>query len=658
MVGPQKKVYFFFLSGAKKGKIEGVPATGAIRIGRQHDASIQLDPYEDIPASGDHAQVVCEGDERFFLEDRGSSWGTFKNDIPVVSRVPLTTGDVITCGQDDQGRQGPRIKFYLEKDVLRCPGCDGPVYKRHFKCPGCRRKFCLRCIDFKTKSCKPCAPAVVTAPARAATGDTGFEVVEDDEEIDAKRPARVVVSGRDAKRFKRAQEKKKDGAPAKRPADPGVVAEPVDLDAPFCAVCCEFADGPTFTCPACRQTCCVAHRHGVVCPPCAGIAGSDVVSRASEPELKIPDLDVDAATARPVRGPEASGRRTVEASGRRGPEASGRRGPEASGRRAAPPPSGADRLGAGPGSGVGSGPGAGVDRPAPGSGAARLGSGPDRLAPGSGAGRVGSGLGSGADRAALPPTMRHPGPPPGSAPDVVLARPDPLAPTGAPPPALRAEPLRPPAPPPRPPAPEPPRPPGPPRPTEPGGRAPSPGSDPLLTRSKIDARRPPAIPCERCASPLSATSFFICERCRARLCGDHRSAGRATLCDRCGAGPSPFDAARAPLPYASTGGAPGLPPPRPPAGWPAPPVRPVTPAPRVPQDLIETAGDDVLPPLEPPPTPRAAPPPPRPGGPLGLSGQGAAPMMVSGAAVHFECPYCDEAIPPTATRCPRCAREL
>ncbi|MBX3470411.1 MAG: FHA domain-containing protein, partial [Planctomycetes bacterium] len=310
MVGPQKKVYFFFLSGAKKGKIEGVPATGAIRIGRQHDASVQLDPYEDIPASGDHAQVVCDGDDRFFLEDRGSSWGTFKNDVPVVGRVPLTTGDVITCGRDDQGRQGPRIKFYLDKDVLRCPGCDGPVYKRHFKCPACQRKFCLRCLDHTTKSCKPCAPRLARgapAPARAATGDSGFEVIDDDAEVDGARPARVVVSGRDAKRFKRAQEKKKQ-APAGRPGDPGVVAEPVDLDAPFCSVCCEFADGPTFTCPACRQTCCVTHRRGVVCPPCAGVAGGDVVSQASEPELKVPDLDLDPQpTERVARPPAARG---------------------------------------------------------------------------------------------------------------------------------------------------------------------------------------------------------------------------------------------------------------------------------------------------------------------------------------------------------------
>jgi hypothetical protein len=636
VAGPEEKVYFFFLSGAKKGKIESAPATGLIRIGRQHDSTLQLDPYEDIPASGDHAQIVCEGHERFLLEDRGSSWGTFKNDVPVVGRVPITTGDVITCGQDDQGRQGPRLKFYLEKDVLRCPGCEGPVYKRHFKCPACKKKHCLRCIDFKAKTCKACGPQVVQAKAKArpaakptGTGDPGFEILEDDDDDEAARPARVVVSGRDARSFKRAQEKGKEKK-KKAAGDPGIVAEPVDLDAPFCAVCCEFAEGPVFTCPACRQTVCVAHKKGVVCPPCAGVAAGapDAVSRASEPELVVPDLDLPDEAPPPRPAPRATPQRPEKP--RSGP-AHGTL--EDSGRRRA-----------GSGSSLG------------------------------GVARVGSG--SGADRRGIPSTMRFTAGPPQPDDGVVLARPDPAA-ASAPPPALRAEPIKQPPPAPRA---EPIKQPPPARPpsdaSRPAGNVPTPppgtgGADPLLTRSNIDARRPPAIPCERCAAPLSATSFFICERCRSRLCGQHRSATRPTSCDRCGAPPSPFDApARAPLPYASAPPQQPTPlPPTPGLGRPAvgtpwtPPVpaAPLPPRrPSVPQDLIETAGDDVLPPLPPPGAPpaRTSPPPM----PLGLSGSGsgrnARPMSVSGSGVRFECPYCDEQLTPNTASCPKCGREL
>jgi hypothetical protein len=340
-VGATEKVYFFFLSGAKKGKIEAAPIDAPVRIGRQHDCQIQLDPYEDIPASGDHAQITVGLDGSFYLEDRGSSWGTFKNDVPVVGKVSITTGDVITLGHDDTGKVGPKIKFYLEKDVLRCPACEGPVYKRHFKCPVCARKYCLRCIDFKSKTCQPCGKDVVPAKppkkpgAPALPADSGFEVVEDDDDVgEAKRPARVVVSGKDKQRFIRAQEKEKGKPDEKKksvkktkdamPVDPGVIAEPVDLDAPFCAICCEFADAPVFTCPACRQTVCTTHKRGAVCPPCAGVnvAAAADVTRASEPELAVPDLDDDEAprTLRrgaPAPAPAPTVARGVEGSGKR-----------------------------------------------------------------------------------------------------------------------------------------------------------------------------------------------------------------------------------------------------------------------------------------------------------------------------------------------------
>jgi len=148
-------VYFFFLSGAKKGKIESSDAQ-IVRIGRQPFCEIQLDPQQDLPASGEHCHVLRQ-DGIYFLLDSGSSFGTFLNGERVEGRVPLNTGDVIECGKDAQSqREGPRIKFYLETDVRKCPICEMPVYKRHFKCPECGQKTCLRCIDFKRKVCKRC----------------------------------------------------------------------------------------------------------------------------------------------------------------------------------------------------------------------------------------------------------------------------------------------------------------------------------------------------------------------------------------------------------------------------------------------------------------------------------------------------------------------
>ena len=168
--------YFFFMSGAKKGKIEPARPTGRIiRLGRQPYCEVALDPYQDIPASGEHCQVIVEPQGGFTLRDSGSSWGTFKNEIRIAGPVPITTGDVITLGRDDQGRVGPQLKFYLARDILRCRVCEGPVYKRHFKCPGCDQKVCLRCVVVERRLCKACvltvgAPAATApAPARPAT---------------------------------------------------------------------------------------------------------------------------------------------------------------------------------------------------------------------------------------------------------------------------------------------------------------------------------------------------------------------------------------------------------------------------------------------------------------------------------------------------------
>ncbi|MEZ6187180.1 MAG: FHA domain-containing protein [Planctomycetota bacterium] len=158
------RIFIYHVSGAKQGEIE-VCTSNVVRMGRQPGCEIQVDPYADLYASGHHAQITWVGGEQFTLADTGSKLGTFKNDVRVVDPVPLTTGDVITLGRDRQGRTGPQLRFYLDRDILKCPGCQDPVYKRHFTCPTCQQRFCLRCIDFRQRVCKPCGQRPASAPA-------------------------------------------------------------------------------------------------------------------------------------------------------------------------------------------------------------------------------------------------------------------------------------------------------------------------------------------------------------------------------------------------------------------------------------------------------------------------------------------------------------
>jgi hypothetical protein len=291
MAAKPPQIFFFFLSGAKKGKIEFADAQ-VVRIGRQPYCELQLDPYQDIPASGDHCHVIREADGYYVL-DSGSTFGTFINGMPVQGRVKLNTGDVIECGKDPaQGREGPRLKFYLETDVRKCPICSGPVYKRHFKCPDCGKKTCLRCIDFKTKICKHCADAreaaalanataAKRAPAPKQKESAGFEVVEDDD-VKAKRPQKVVLSGKEAAKVKAHRKAKELGA-AESESGP---IEAGNLSAPFCDICKDFAKGSPFVCPACGRELCASHRVGRVCQPCSG-AGSDPVVMPVEKKTRV-----------------------------------------------------------------------------------------------------------------------------------------------------------------------------------------------------------------------------------------------------------------------------------------------------------------------------------------------------------------------------------
>jgi serine phosphatase RsbU (regulator of sigma subunit) len=63
-------------------------------IGRQPDAGVYL---ESLAVSRHHARVLCERG-RYFVEDLGSSNGTFLNGTRVTGRVPLTESDTLQVG--------------------------------------------------------------------------------------------------------------------------------------------------------------------------------------------------------------------------------------------------------------------------------------------------------------------------------------------------------------------------------------------------------------------------------------------------------------------------------------------------------------------------------------------------------------------------------
>src|SRR5262245_24368905 len=68
-------------------------------IGRQPDAAVYL---ESLAVSRNHAQIICE-DGVYFVQDIGSSNGTYVNGHRIVGRVPLSDRDTIQIGPYELG---------------------------------------------------------------------------------------------------------------------------------------------------------------------------------------------------------------------------------------------------------------------------------------------------------------------------------------------------------------------------------------------------------------------------------------------------------------------------------------------------------------------------------------------------------------------------
>src|SRR6516225_7182856 len=69
-------------------------AAGPTILGRQMDCTICLDAKA---VSRQHAQILLE-DGAYFVEDMGSSNGTFVNGSRITGRVPLTENDTLQIG--------------------------------------------------------------------------------------------------------------------------------------------------------------------------------------------------------------------------------------------------------------------------------------------------------------------------------------------------------------------------------------------------------------------------------------------------------------------------------------------------------------------------------------------------------------------------------
>jgi serine phosphatase RsbU (regulator of sigma subunit) len=93
-------------------------------IGRRPDSTIFL---ESLAVSREHAAVLCEGDD-YFVEDVGSSNGTFVNGRKITGRVPLTENDTLQIGpytfalQPSPGRRTADSDMIIRTQVNAVPG--------------------------------------------------------------------------------------------------------------------------------------------------------------------------------------------------------------------------------------------------------------------------------------------------------------------------------------------------------------------------------------------------------------------------------------------------------------------------------------------------------------------------------------------------------
>lgn len=91
------------LTGSLSGRrIEFEP--GGIIVGRAREALLRFDPEADLEVSGRHAELKFRGSD-WFVQDLGSTNGTWLNGVEVTAPRPLSQGDEVWFGQ-----AGPRVR--------------------------------------------------------------------------------------------------------------------------------------------------------------------------------------------------------------------------------------------------------------------------------------------------------------------------------------------------------------------------------------------------------------------------------------------------------------------------------------------------------------------------------------------------------------------
>jgi serine phosphatase RsbU (regulator of sigma subunit)/pSer/pThr/pTyr-binding forkhead associated (FHA) protein len=104
------------IKGPKAGQRYPLDGAGTL-IGRQPDVAVYLDS---LSVSRHHARIVCE-DGAWFIEDNGSSNGTYVNNGRIAGRVPLT--------EKDELRIGPHIFQLLVDRPSRPPSTTEPIIR-------------------------------------------------------------------------------------------------------------------------------------------------------------------------------------------------------------------------------------------------------------------------------------------------------------------------------------------------------------------------------------------------------------------------------------------------------------------------------------------------------------------------------------------------
>ncbi len=94
-----------FLSGARRDEVEHLSDTASVRIGSAPDCEITFPPGSEPFVSRQHARIRV-GPEGAWIEELGSSNGTFVNATHVTSPMRLYAGDVVELGAN-----GPHLRF-------------------------------------------------------------------------------------------------------------------------------------------------------------------------------------------------------------------------------------------------------------------------------------------------------------------------------------------------------------------------------------------------------------------------------------------------------------------------------------------------------------------------------------------------------------------